>query len=155
MSWFLNSKLVSIHADDSIVCSISFSTDVGKINIHILIMHGINYFDINYSLLEFAHIYSCKMATDISLLYALVRFPFQPLFRKMQIFFILTILMLMMQRVMRNYCKNEEKPLWHTHKVLWEKGSGRSTLSGKNCGQTSSQQLNITVLVVLGVIIPK
>lgn len=93
MSWFLNSKLVSIHADDSIVCSISFSTDVGKINIHILIMYGINYFDINYSLLEFAHIYSCKMATVIGLLYALVRFPFQPLFRKMRIFFILTILM--------------------------------------------------------------
>ena len=42
-----------------------------------------------------------------------------------------------------------------THKVLWEKGSGRSTLSGEKCGQTSSQQLNITVLVVLGVIIPK
>ena len=62
---------------------------------------------------------------------------------------------LMMQRVMRNYCKNEEKPLWHTHKVLWEKGSGRSTLSGEKFGQTSSQQLNITVLVVLGVIIPK
>ena len=61
----------------------------------------------------------------------------------------------MMQRVMRNYCKNEEKPLWHTHKVLWEKGSGRSTLSGEKFGQTSSQQLNITVLVVLGVIIPK
>ena len=40
-------------------------------------------------------------------------------------------------------------------KILWVKGSGRSTLSGKNCGQTSSQQLNITVLVVLGVIIPK
>ena len=56
---------------------------------------------------------------------------------------------------MRNYCKNEEKPLRHTHKVLWEKGSGRSTLSGEKCGQTSSQQLNITVLVVIGVIIPK
>ena len=58
----------------------------------------------------------------------------------------------MIQRIMRNYCENEENPLWHTHKVLWEKGSGRSTLSGENCGQTSSQQLNITVLVVLGVI---
>ena len=42
----------------------------------------------------------------------------------------------------------------HTQ-VLWEKGSGRSTLSGEMFGQTSSQQLNITVLVVLGVIIPK
>ena len=56
---------------------------------------------------------------------------------------------------MRNYCENEEKSLWHTDKVLWEYGFGRSTPSGENCGQTSSQQLNITVLVVLGVIIPK
>ena len=41
----------------------------------------------------------------------------------------------------------------HTQ-VLWEKVLGRTTLSEK-FGQTSSQQLNITVLVVLGVIIPK
>ena len=62
---------------------------------------------------------------------------------------------LMIQRVMRNYCENEEKLPWHTHKVLWEKGPWKSTLNGENCGHISSQQLKIAVLVDLGVIIPK
>ena len=42
----------------------------------------------------------------------------------------------------------------HTQSFVGE-GLGEKYSSGKNCGQTSSQQLNITVLDVLWVIIPK
>ena len=50
--------------------------------------------------------------------------------------------------------ERKKSAITHTQSFVGE-GFGRSTLSGENCGQTSSQQLDITVLVALGVIIPK